>query len=170
MVPASPFVHCEGGGCIFGFTLRLASGVEVGLDIAFSEGEHVLHVKGVVPGGAIEAWNRQCVGGPAAGKALAPSDKVVQVNSATDVPGMLKQFKEQTLLRFTVVRGDPDAAVDLSAVWPSSAQQVREGKARPSLSSTASPATGQDSSPGPDWIAVPPSPTPLNLDAIGFNH
>lgn len=175
MVPASPFVHCEGGGCIFGFTLRVASGVEVGLDIAFNEGENELHVKGIVPGGAIEAWNRQCAGGPAAGKAVAPSDKVVQVNSAIDVQGMLKQFKEQTLLRFTIVRGEPDAAVDLSAVWSGGAHQARVSRTRLSVGSAASPVVGpaaspvawQDSSLGPDSVAVPPFS--LNPGAIEFS-
>lgn len=117
-VPASPFVICEGGGCAFGFMLRLADGVELGLDVTHGiGGERALCVTEVKPGGAIEAWNRQCVGGPSAGKAVMPGDRIVAVNGASDPEAMLAECRERQMLRLTVVRGEPDC--DIPGLWSS---------------------------------------------------
>eukprot|EP00419_Tripos_fusus_P008330 CAMPEP_0172673848 /NCGR_PEP_ID=MMETSP1074-20121228/12403_1 /TAXON_ID=2916 /ORGANISM="Ceratium fusus, Strain PA161109" /LENGTH=446 /DNA_ID=CAMNT_0013491205 /DNA_START=26 /DNA_END=1366 /DNA_ORIENTATION=+ len=113
-VPQSPFVLCESGGCAFGFMLRLADGVDVGLDIDVYDSLHVNRIK---PGGAIEAWNRQCVGGPSAGKAVMPGDKIVAVNGFSDPEAMLSECREKQMLRFSVVRGEPDC--DIPGLWKS---------------------------------------------------
>jgi len=111
-VPQSPFVICESGGCAFGFMLRLADGIEVGLDVDVCD---ALHVNRIKPGGAIEAWNRQCVGGPSAGKAVMPGDKIVMVNGLTNPEAMLSECREKQMLRLTVVRGEPDC--DIPGLW-----------------------------------------------------
>lgn len=167
-VPASPFVHCEDGSSVFGFLLRIAPGVPVGLEFAITDSIPALRVVGIVPGGAIEAWNRQCLGGPSAGKALTPGDKVVQVNNAIDTQGMLAEFKEKNMLRITVARGDPD--VDFTTVWSSAAAQPRGMRTRHSLGSSASTPTVQDSASLSDLLGSPsPKPSPkLNPVAAEF--
>jgi len=111
-VPASPFVICEGGGCVFGFMLRLAEGVDLGVDVAHGDSpDQALHVTGIVPGGAIEAWNKQCAGGPGAGKVVLPGDKIVAVNGVSEADKMLAECREKQMLRLTVVRGDPDCTI-----------------------------------------------------------
>jgi hypothetical protein len=111
-VPASPFVICEGGGCVFGFMLRLAEGVDLGVDIKHGDPpDQALHVTGIVPGSAIDAWNKQCVGGPGAGKVVMPGDKIVAVNGVCESEKMLQECREKQMLRLTVVRGDPDCTI-----------------------------------------------------------
>lgn len=115
IVPASPFVICEGGGQVFGFMLRLAEGVELGLDVEHGGEDSALRVRLVKPGGAIEAWNRQCVGGPAAGKAVLPGDQIVQVNHASEPLSMLAECRTKQMLRLTIVRGKPEC--DTDHIW-----------------------------------------------------
>lgn len=111
-VPASPFVICEGGGCVFGFMLRLAEGVDLGVDVEHGDApDQALHVTGIVPGSAIDAWNKQCVGGPGAGKVVCPGDKIVAVNGVSESEKMLQECREKQMLRLTVVRGDPDCTI-----------------------------------------------------------
>lgn len=115
-VPASPFVICEGGGCVFGFMLRLAEGVDLGIDIEHGDPpDQALHVIGIVPGGAIEAWNKQCNGGPGAGKVVMPGDKIVAVNGVSEAEKMLEECRSKQMLRLTVVRGDPEC--NIPAPW-----------------------------------------------------
>lgn len=111
-VPPSPFVICESGGSVFGFTIRKADDCSLGLDVHHTDTEHYLQVTGIKPNGAIYAWNKQCVGGPAAGKAVMPGDKVVKVNEATTPLEMLNECREKKLLRFTVQRGNVDDDFD----------------------------------------------------------
>jgi hypothetical protein len=117
----SPFVICESGGYVFEFTLRLAEDFEVGVDVEYSDKSTSLKVTGIQPHGAIEAWNKQCVGGPSAGKEVTPGDYIVKVNKADRPLDMLKEWREQKLLRFTVTRGEVDTDIDpLSRTEPSS--------------------------------------------------
>lgn len=60
----------------------------------------------------MQAWNKQCVGGPAAGKAVVAGDKIVKVNGAITAPAMLQECREQKLLKFTVQRGEVDDDFD----------------------------------------------------------
>jgi len=112
-ITASPFVICESGGTVFGFTIRKADDCSLGLDVNHTDMGNYLEVTGVKPGGAMQAWNKQCAGGPAAGKAVLPGDRIVKVNSATTPDAMLQQCREQKLLRFTVQRGEVDDDMDV---------------------------------------------------------
>merc|ERR1719331_612710 len=111
-VNASPFVICETGGTIFGFTIRKADDCSLGLDVNHSDHGNFLKVTGVKPGGAMQAWNKQCVGGPAAGKAVMPGDRIVKVNEETTPMAMLAICREQKLLKFTIQRGIADDDFD----------------------------------------------------------
>lgn len=115
LVAASPFVICEGGGCVFGFTLRIAHGVELGLEVTHGGDQKGLKVIGVKPDGAIAAWNRQCVSGPGAGKEVKFGDRIVAVNGTSEAAHMLNECREKRMLKLTVVRGDADCA--LPAGW-----------------------------------------------------
>lgn len=110
-IARSPFVICENGGSIFGFTLRLASGAGLGLDFELQEGAGLL-VKCIHKGGSIEAWNHQCVGGPAAGKAVMAGDVILKVNDCDDKPGMVREIQTKSLLRLTIARGEPGSYLD----------------------------------------------------------
>lgn len=157
-VPPSPFVICEGGGCVFGFTLRRAEGVEVGLKVAHCDGDEALLINSIVPGGAIDAWNRQCVGGPAAGKALTGGDRIVSVNSATNPEAMLAECRLKQILRFTVVRGNPDdIKCDVEGLWSGTERlNGRPQRGHPSSRTEASPdvAAATLASPRPSQTAA----------------
>lgn len=113
-ITASPFVLCESGGTIFGFTLRRASDCEIGIKAERSSMENALIVTNILAGGAIEAWNKQCSGGPAAGKAVMPGDKIVKVNGVTEADEMWSQCTDKNVwsYRFMIVRGNVDADMD----------------------------------------------------------
>jgi len=111
-VTPSPFVICETGGTIFGFTIRKADDCSLGLDVNHNDCGNYLEVTGVKSGGAMQAWNKLCVGGPAAGKALMPGDRVVKVNAATTAREMLQECTDKKLLAFTVQRGEVDDDFD----------------------------------------------------------
>lgn len=110
--PKSPFVILEDGGSTFNFMIRKADGVELGLDVEPDCNRKALVVRDVHVGGAVEAWNKQCVGGPAAGKAVCAGDRIVNVNSFTDADQMLKECRERQLLRIVVMRGGESAVPD----------------------------------------------------------
>lgn len=96
-----------GGGGLFSFTLRKADRADLGLNVSHREHDKVLRVESVRPEGAVEAWNRQCVGGAAAEKAVVAGDKIISVNSiAYDPKRMLEECREKQLLKLTVVRGN----------------------------------------------------------------
>lgn len=130
LVPASPYVIFEGGGCVFSFTLRVAEGVDLGLEVCHHDGGDALHVQGVKPGGAIEAWNKQCVGGPAAGKAVNVGDKIVSVNDFCKPKEMLQQCREKKMLRLSVSRGvgDPNCDV-IAALYNQTRARLNSGPA-----------------------------------------
>jgi len=117
-INASPFVICESGGTIFGFTIRKADDCALGLDLSPNDTDRYLEVTAVKPGGAMQAWNKQCVGGPAAGKAVMPGDRIVKVNSATTPNEMLQECREQKLLKFMVQRGEVDDEFDTVSMPP----------------------------------------------------
>lgn len=105
--PAPLFVVLEDGGYTFTLTLRKADGVELGLSTTHVKGSrnaHHLIVTDVATGGAIDSWNRQCVGGPRAGKVVAARDRIICVNGASDVDGMLWECTQKVLLKMTVLR------------------------------------------------------------------
>lgn len=126
----SPFTLFENGSSIFTFTLRRADDISLGLDVSHSDADNFLLVKSILANGAVQAWNRQCSGGPAAGKAVMAGDKIVRVNESADVGGMLNQCKEKQLLKITVVRGDPEC--EMSHEWVD--QHLTSSQRRPSFS------------------------------------
>jgi len=105
----SPFVIYEDGGTTFTFSCRKAEGVELGLGLEtdFVENGDALRVLAVKPKGAIEAWNAQCVGGPAAGKAVCVGDCIVGVNGETTVDKMMEEVQSKQLVKLTIHRKPP---------------------------------------------------------------
>lgn len=93
----------ENGGSTFSFALRKADGVALGLDLR-PDKTHKLRVHSIDPDGAVEAWNKQCSGGPAAGKAIAVGDFIVGVNGIESVDGILRECSEKQLLRLHILR------------------------------------------------------------------
>jgi len=103
--PPSPFFSLE-GSALFSLTLRRADAVTLGLDIQRDEHKQELVVERVIPGGAAEAWNRQCFAGPFSSKAVVPEDRIVGINGRCDCAGMLEECRYNQLLKLYVVRGD----------------------------------------------------------------
>jgi len=91
---------------VFSITIHKAGGTALGLlTTAIGKENGVLRIDGVQPGGAAEAWNRQCWGSGAAEKVLLPGDTVVSVNDVgEDSAAMMVECDTQSLLRFMVVR------------------------------------------------------------------
>jgi len=118
-VPSSPSVPSSGffdGGFTFTFTLRLADGHGLGIDVAEPPASEVLIVQQVLPEGAIEAWNKQCLDGSVAClKVVQYGDVIVRVNGRTERQGMLQECKEKMLLKLTVVRRFPEYFQSLNA-------------------------------------------------------
>lgn len=106
-VQSSPFVDFDGQGVLFGFTIRRADGVELGMEVVPDEESQELVVQEVLKDGAVAAWNRLCVGTPTSVKEVKPGDRVVSVN---DISGccdsMLDQCRNRQLLKLIVVRGE----------------------------------------------------------------
>lgn len=125
----------------FTVTLRKADDAGLGLQISREDSEDGLTVEGIVPGGAVEAWNRQCVGdfatgsigmfsagGPGPQRAVLVGDRITSVNGITrDAPKMAEECANQRLLRITVSRGGA------SSVMPA----ARLGKLAPSSCATS---------------------------------
>lgn len=90
---------------VFSFTLRKADSIELGLNV-MCQGA-VLLVEGVRPEGAVDAWNRQCVGGAFPKRAVMIGDRIISVNNISQDPEqMLAECKTKQLLKFTIVRGN----------------------------------------------------------------
>lgn len=89
----------------FSFTLRKADGADLGLNVSHREQDRVLHVEGVRPEGAVEAWNRQCASSARADEAVLPGDTITSVNKIMfDPKKMLEECRDRQLLKLTVVR------------------------------------------------------------------
>eukprot|EP00933_Yihiella_yeosuensis_P031752 TRINITY_DN25364_c0_g1_i1.p1 TRINITY_DN25364_c0_g1~~TRINITY_DN25364_c0_g1_i1.p1 ORF type:complete len:366 (+),score=84.64 TRINITY_DN25364_c0_g1_i1:169-1266(+) len=84
----------------FTLTLRRADTVPVGLDVRGEEG--YLVVERVRPGGAVEAWNRQCPGDV---REIRPFDRICMINGAEDPDSMMEECRTKHLLKMTVLRG-----------------------------------------------------------------
>jgi len=96
--------YFHGGNTYFGFTLRVADTVGLGLDIVRLDVHQLLLVQAVLPGGAIEAWNKQCLDGPSAAKAVQGGDAIVSINGKTNCEEMLEQCRGNMLLKMVFVR------------------------------------------------------------------
>jgi len=98
---------CASSGSVFSFTIRKADETDLGLNVSHHQHDKVLFVEGVRAEGAVDAWNRQCVGGAFPEKAVIPGDKIISVNNvAYDPEKMLEECKERRLLRLTIARGE----------------------------------------------------------------
>jgi hypothetical protein len=101
---APPYLARPG---VYSFTLRKADQTELGLNVAPDDTQKVLLVESIRAEGAVDAWNRQCVGSGSPERALFPGDRIVCVNEASyDPDAMLEECKTRQLLRITIVRGD----------------------------------------------------------------
>lgn len=110
---ASPSASRDSG--TFAFCLRKADGVELGLNIAQADGNGALCVEGVLEKGAVEAWNKQCLGSMQE-KAIKPGDQIISVNGISEDPtAMLKECRDKQLLKLTVLRGASKAPSVLRA-------------------------------------------------------
>lgn len=107
---AAPFGGCGASPYVFTFTLRKADQTDLGLNVTHHERDKVLCIEGVRPDGAVDAWNRQCLGGTNPEKAVMPGDRILSVNNAVYDPSkMLEECKGKQLLRLTLFRGPADA-------------------------------------------------------------
>jgi len=86
----------------FTLTLRRADKVPLGLDVRGDETGKCLLVESVRPGGAVEAWNRQCNG---ESREIRFGDSIITINGADDAESMRDQCLTVHLLKMTVVRG-----------------------------------------------------------------
>jgi len=108
---------------IFGFTIRVAGGTELGLatsvptDPVSGKDALYLRIDTVLPGGAVDAWNRQCGSSGAPEKVLLAGDKVIRVNTTGDAEAMRREFATSRLLRMVIVR-TPSSAQERSALAP----------------------------------------------------
>jgi hypothetical protein len=108
VVPPSPTAQTPAGtgGHIFNITLRKADDTSLGLSVTANEDNQVLLVEGVVPGGAVESWNRQCFGDPSGERVVVAGDRIVCVNGIqNDVEKMLKECSTQRLVKLVIARG-----------------------------------------------------------------
>jgi len=137
------------------------------LGTKLTEDGRALCVTDVKPGGAIDSWNRQCVGGPSAGKAVNPGDKVVAVNGVTEPQAMLQELHERRMLGLAVVRGDPDC--DIPSQWTAhfAARDARPNFHDATKQLQAKPwALGAWQAPAPE--RAPPRSPALRADAFEF--
>ncbi|CAE7880045.1 unnamed protein product [Symbiodinium microadriaticum] len=88
---------------VFSITLRKADDTELGLNVR--PVEKALLVEGILPDGAVEAFNRQCAS--SASRVVCVGDRITSVNSvANDPEKMLEESKSKQLLKLTLSRGD----------------------------------------------------------------
>lgn len=112
----TPAVSSSGSFAVFNFTLRKADDTELGLDVKPDYEKQVLVVESIRPG-AIEAWNRQCVGNSCPDKIVRPGDRITSVNGLSNQPDkMLEECWTRQLLRLAILRGEAtllEAATEL---------------------------------------------------------
>lgn len=92
---------------MFSFTLRRAENTNLGLGVSHHEFDKVLCVESVRAGGAIEAWNRQCLNSPNPERAVMTGDRIISVNAVSyDPDQMLEECQKNQLLHLTFCRGE----------------------------------------------------------------
>lgn len=93
-------------GYSFGFTLRLADEVGLGVDLVpHVQGVDMLFIQHILPHGAMACWNKQCFEDSAKRfKAVWPGDAIVSVNGKSDHWAMLEECKTKMLLKLIVLR------------------------------------------------------------------
>eukprot|EP00490_Sorites_sp_Unknown_P001697 CAMPEP_0114667064 /NCGR_PEP_ID=MMETSP0191-20121206/33692_1 /TAXON_ID=126664 /ORGANISM="Sorites sp." /LENGTH=285 /DNA_ID=CAMNT_0001916349 /DNA_START=1 /DNA_END=858 /DNA_ORIENTATION=- len=93
---AAGFAHPT--AATFSLMLRRADNVPVGLHV---QGDDGLLVEKILPGGAIEAWNKQC---PGEMREIRPGDRIIMINGHEDPEAMRHECLTKLLLKMTVQR------------------------------------------------------------------
>lgn len=106
--PVEPTMQSE--GCqpkeeahVFKLTLRKADGIDMGLSISHADGEPPVVINAVRPGGAVESWNKLCVG-DRSHRLVMKGDHLLSVNGISDVPGILAEMRSKQLLQLEIWR------------------------------------------------------------------
>jgi hypothetical protein len=84
----------------FTITLRRADAVPLGLNL-MSYSESCLTVEAIRPGGAVDAWNRQCHGDM---RQIKPGDSIVAINNVEGNQAMKTECLNKHLLKLVLVR------------------------------------------------------------------
>lgn len=151
----------------FSFTLRKADGASLGLDVSHPNNGKVLQVEGVLPGGAVEAWNRQCANGQP-DRAIMKGDRIVAVNNVTgEAVRMLQECKENQLLKLVVSRGG-SAEDDESSVLTGTPERKDAAKAA-GLHAGAPAFVPSPGSPTPNVAPKSPGPEKTPERNFSFN-
>lgn len=123
--PSSASTLPKEGFC-FGFTLRLADEVGLGVDLKPRiDATEALVIQGVLQNGAIAAWNKQCFDGTSNRcKAIWPGDTIVSVNGKTEYSDMIQECKTKMLQKLQVFRAVCDdgscmGRIPTDCFWPS---------------------------------------------------
>jgi len=82
-------------------TIRRADGIPLGLDLIGHGRERFLMVRAINPGGAAEAWNRQCENGM---REIRKGDRILAINEAQDANTMRREYSKRQLLKISLVR------------------------------------------------------------------
>mmetsp|Transcript_102838 Transcript_102838/g.229689 ORF Transcript_102838/g.229689 Transcript_102838/m.229689 type:complete len:410 (+) Transcript_102838:89-1318(+) len=90
----------------FTLTLRRAEQVPLGLEVGGDASGTCLVVNKVMPGGAVEAWNRQCAGDT---REIRAGDRIININGAEDTDSMCVECRTKHLLKMTVLHGSDPA-------------------------------------------------------------
>lgn len=131
VLPTNPMstLMANSGIKTFNFTLRRAHGVGLGVDMLPNSVSQMLIVRTILAGGAIEAWNWQCVGGPKASMCVMPGDLVMSVNSKTNVQEMLEECEKNVLLNLHIARLPPGCEFHLA--WLAATMCMYDGNIIP---------------------------------------
>jgi hypothetical protein len=100
--PLSPTTPSGQLEATFSLTLRRADNVPLGLEVVGEPEADFLLVEAIRPGGAVEAWNRQCHGDS---REIRAGDRILMINGAKEADAMRKECLERHLLRMSVARG-----------------------------------------------------------------
>lgn len=105
--PVVPAVQPQ-GAANFSITLRKADDVSLGLTVNADEVDgKALVVESVLPGGAVDSWNRQCFSDATAERAVTSGDRIVRVNGYEgDVKKMLEECTNQRLVKLVISRNE----------------------------------------------------------------
>lgn len=98
------FTPTDSGDWILQFTVRKASPTtELGMQVSHVRGQPPMKVQKVHMDGVIPSWNKLCLG-DFERRAVRPGDEILAVNDATTVQQILQEMKNQTILRFKILR------------------------------------------------------------------
>jgi hypothetical protein len=116
------------GSGSFNITLRKADDVSLGLSVNADEEENkALIVEAVLAGGAVESWNRQCIGDGTGERVVVPGDRIVKVNGIEhDVKKMLEACTGSRLVKLQISRRSSGAAAHTPEKQPQSAAAAQE--------------------------------------------